>query len=338
MYCSRPTVPFTPKTGTLFLMKPLSFTLALIVIVLIVAACDKAREARQAAEPAAHSAVLQDRGSAGCGSSASTGNSTGLLMSDGLERGFRLHIPDAYAPSTPAALVLNFHGLGSNAVQQELYSGLIGESDEAGFIVATPEGSGNPQRWYFIDLPGAEVDDFAFVRALIGHLSDTLCIDPSRVYATGMSNGGFMSSALACEMSDTFAAVAPVAGVTYLPSCEGKRPVPIVIFHGTNDAVVPFAGGNIGLVPAALPGVRETAGRWAQHNGCGPMPDTERIASDVALERYAGCSGGAGVHLYVIEGGGHTWPGALPLPFLDKTTQSIKAAEIIWRFFSEHSK
>jgi polyhydroxybutyrate depolymerase len=190
----------------------------------------------------------------------------------------------------------------------------------------------------FIDLPGAEVDDFAFVRALIGHLSETLCIDQSRIYATGMSNGGFMSAALACEMSDTFAAVAPVAGVTYLATCDAKPPVPIVVFHGTNDAVVPFAGGNIGLLPAALPGVRETVGRWAQHNGCAATPEIQRIASDVALETYGGCSGGAGVHLYVIEGGGHTWPGALPLPFLARTTQSIKAAAIIWRFFADHSK
>ena len=331
-------MPFTLETVTLFLMKPLTFTFALIAIVFLIAACDRAREAGQTAEPAADAAVVQDRGSAGCGSFAPTGSSSSRLVSDGIERGFRLHIPEAYAPSTPAPLVLNFHGLGSNAVQQELYSGLIGKSDDAGFILATPEGSGSPQRWYFIDLPGAEVDDFAFLRALIGHLSDTLCIDRSRIYATGMSNGGFMSAALACEMSDTFAAVAPVAGFTYLPSCDGKPPVPIIVFHGTDDAVVPFAGGNIGLLPAALPGVRETAARWAQHNGCGPMPDTERIASDVALERYAGCSGGAGVHLYVIEGGGHTWPGALPLPFLARTTQSIKAADLIWRFFADHSK
>jgi polyhydroxybutyrate depolymerase len=319
-------------------MKPGSSTLVLIAFVLLLAACSTAREARQAAEPASEEAVMQSRGSAGCGSAAPAGNSTGRLMSEGIERGFRLHVPESYAPSAPAPLVLNFHGLGSNAVQQELYSGLTGQSDEVGFILATPEGSGNPQRWYFVDFPGAEVDDFAFVRALIGHLSDTLCIDQSRIYATGMSNGGFMSAALACEMSDTFAAVAPVAGVTYLPSCDAKPPVPIVVFHGTNDAVVPFAGGNIGLLPAALPGVRETAGLWAQHNGCEAGPQNQRFAADVVLEAYAGCSRDADVHLYVIEGGGHTWPGALPLPFLDKTTQSIKAAEIIWRFFSEHSK
>jgi polyhydroxybutyrate depolymerase len=319
-------------------MKPWSSTLVLIAFVLLLAACDRAPEARQAAEPASEAAVVQSRGSAGCGSSGPTGNIAGRLVSDGVEHTFRLHVPKTYAAGTPAPLVLNFHGLGSNAAQQELYSGLIGQSDQAGFILATPDGSGMPQRWYFIDFPGAEVDDFAFVRALIGHLGDTLCIDQSRIYATGMSNGGFMSAALACEMSDTFAAVAPVAGVTYLPICDARPPVPIVVFHGTNDAVVPFAGGNIRLIPAALPGVRETAARWAQHNGCEAAPQSQRIAADVVLEAYAGCSSDTDVHLYVIEGGGHTWPGALPLPFLDKTTQSIKAAEIIWRFFSEHSK
>jgi polyhydroxybutyrate depolymerase len=146
----------TKACSTLSMEHTSSFTLVLIAVVLILAACDRAREARKSAEPAAVAADPQSSRSAGCGSTVSAGNSTGRLMSDGIERGFRLHVPESHDSSTPAPLVLNFHGLGSNAIQQELYSGLIGESDEAGFILATPEGSGNPQRWYFIDLPGAK--------------------------------------------------------------------------------------------------------------------------------------------------------------------------------------
>jgi polyhydroxybutyrate depolymerase len=260
-----------------------------------------ARDAGQAAAPAPDLVAVSSSGSPGCGLNASQENVTGRISSGGIDRGFRLHVPASYHPGGPAPLVLNFHGLGSNATHQESYSGLIEESDEAGFILVTPEGSGTPQRWYFIDLPGAEVDDFAFVRALIGHLDQTFCIDQSRIYATGMSNGGFMSAALACEMSDVFAAVAPVAGVTYLPGCDGKPPVPIVVFHGTNDTVVPFGGGNIGPIPATLPGVRQTVSRWAQHNGCSAAPETQQVSSDVALETYGACTDAADVQLYVYR-------------------------------------
>ena len=109
--------------------------------------------------------------------------------------------------------------------------------------------------------------------------------------------------------------------------------MPVVAFHGTDDELVPFEGGPGGRLGLPVTGVRGNMRDWAEHNGCNLTLQTERIAEDVVLESYGGCADGAGVHLYVIEGGGHTWPGASrDIALLGETTQSISATEIAWRF------
>jgi polyhydroxybutyrate depolymerase len=262
------------------------------------------------------------------------------LDSGGMRRSYRLYVPTSYDASRPTALVLNFHGFGSNAVGQDVYSRYPQLAEAEGFIVATPDGTNDPQRWYIYgQLEPGYVDDFAFVEALIDHLAGRLCIDLSRVYATGISNGGGMTAQLACRLSGRIAAIAPVAGAPYAESqCRGAGPMPVISFHGTDDQSVPFEGGPGGRLGLPLRAVRDNMRGWAQHNGCDPTLRTQRVAADVVLESYAGCDAGADVQLYVIEGGGHTWPGAeRNVPGLGHTTRSISATELSWRFFAAHA-
>ena len=274
-----------------------------------------------------------------CPADATTGLSLGTITAGGIERGYRLYVPSSYDASTPLAMVLNFHGFGSNAAQQEDYSGFVSHAEANGFVLVTPDGSNNPQRWYIYGrLEPGFVDDFAFVEALIDTVSTAVCIDPARIFAAGISNGGGMSALLGCR-SDRIAAVAPVAGAPFNASiCTGAGPMPVIAFHGTEDDLVPFDGGSGGRLGLPIRPVRDNMRGWAEHNGCDLTLQTERIAADVVLERYTDCNEDAEVLLYVIEGGGHTWPGSGRglAGVLRSTTQSIDASELIWQFFASH--
>ncbi len=214
------------------------------------------------------------------------------------------------------------------------------EADKAGFITVAADGSGSPQRWFIYgpNEPGF-VDDAAFVNALIDHLEAGLCVDPDRIYATGMSNGAGLSSQLACELNDRLAAVAPVAGLTYpLLLCRGKAPMPVIAFHGTADPLVPFEGGPGGRLMLSLRSINDNLKGWAQHDGCADAPASERVAADVVRESYSGCQAGTDVVLYVIEDGGHTWPNGTGERPSGKTTRTIDATSLIWDFFAAHSR
>jgi polyhydroxybutyrate depolymerase len=294
------------------------------------------------ASPPAGPLQASAAGSSGCGVARQNGKTVvETLTSDGVKRSYRLYVPKSYDPSKPAPLVLNFHGYGSNALEQESYSGFKPIADKAGFVLATPDGTNMPRRWYIYGkFEQGYVDDFAFTNNLIDHLEATLCIDASRVYATGISNGAGMSSLLGCRLHDRIAAIAPVAGSPYSDLyCRNQGPMPVIAFHGTDDQLVPFDGGPSGRLGLPAAPVRQNMHDWAQHNGCDMTLHSQRIASDVVLESYTNCNHGADVELYVIEGGGHTWPGASrDVPGLGKTTHSISASELIWAFFAAHPK
>lgn len=333
--------------------------LGLILITLatsmLLSGCGKARErteeaqATQAAQEAgslpAASTDAPSTGatgaSGGCGGAAKTGSSVRSIESGGVTRSYRLYVPKGYDPSKSAPLVLNFHGFGSSALEQERYAEYPQAADKYGFIVATPEGTNTPRRWYIYgEREAGYVDDFAFVDTLIDQLSATLCVDASRIYATGISNGGGMTSLLGCKLNDRLAAIAPVAGSPYADlQCRGKGSMPVIAFHGTDDQLVPFGGGPGGRLGLPSGAVRDNMRDWAKHNGCNMVLQTQRIAGDVVLESYGGCKDGADVQLYVVEGGGHTWPGGrIDVPGLGETTHSISATELSWAFFAAHPK
>ena len=250
----------------------------------------------------------------------------------GLDRTYRLAVPKVYDGSTPLPLVLNFHGLGGNARLEERYTRIVEYADKYGFIAATPDGTGEPRHWT-LAASGA-VDDDGFVRALIGKLSQDLCIDSQRLYAMGISDGAFFSSTLACDLNDVLAAVAVVAGEPFVaPRCAGKAPMPFLAFHGAADSLVPFEGGIGTRFNIPLRGARDNMKDWARNNGCAPELRSQRIAPDILLESYESCRNGAGVQLYVIEDGGHTWPGAVEVRPNGRTTQSVDATDLMLQFF-----
>lgn len=266
------------------------------------------------------------------------GDTTDTIQSGGTTRSYILHVPSSYDGTRAVPLVFDFHGAGSNKEQQAFYSTLSPKADAEGFIIITPDGAGTPRHWNYLgSKTGA--DDTGLVRDLLNHAESSLCIDATRVYAMGISSGGAMSVSLACTMSDRFTAVASVSA---LFPCSSSRPVPVIEFHGTADPVVPFHGGTVhsgasnGL---ASPDVEAAAAGWAKADGCPATPVTSQVTPHVKLEAYDGCRGGVAVHLYVIDGGGHTWPGArVDVNSLGATTHEIDATNIIWQFFASQPR
>lgn len=293
--------------------------------------------------------------SAGCGtSSASPGTRTVQLMSGGLARDYILHVPHGYA-GKPAPLVINMHGFLSSASQQETWSAMDAVADRENFIVAYPDGAGMPSSWNAGDCceyKDTSRDDVAFISALIDDVGRSSCIALDRVYATGMSNGGFMSHNLACNLSDRIAAIGPVSGVLGIPpaDCMPGRAIPVMEFHGTADPLVQYDGGSPsaalwGFVypnapPPVFRSVDDTIAFWRTQDGCGAAPQRTYSNGNVDCETYTGCQGGAAVTLCTITGGGHTWPGgsssALPsiaAGVIGSMTTSIDASSQLWNFF-----
>lgn len=247
------------------------------------------------------------------------------------ERSYIVHVPTGYGDAA-VPLVLNLHGYRATADIQQSYSQMDGKADAEGFVVVYPQGEGSPPAWNAGGCcGGATTDDVGFLAALLDALEEELCIDPRRVYVTGLSNGGFMSHRLACEMADRIAAAAPVAGTIAVDPCRPARPIPVLHIHGTADATVPYEGGW-------SKGARETMVEWAERNGCDPTSATTFQNGDSRCETWSGCEGGADVVLCTVEGGGHTWPGSFDVPALGYTTKDLVANDVIWTFFAAHPK
>jgi polyhydroxybutyrate depolymerase len=298
----------------------------------------------------------------GCNRAAAPGTTTQMLSVEGTERRYLLSVPASYDPAKRAPLVLDFHGLGSNKEQEALYSGMSQKAGTEGYVVITPDGTGDAlKHWSFPPLPGVTAD-VTFVKQLLASTMRTLCIDAKRVYATGMSNGAIFSTMLACMLPGRFAAIAPVAGVNGTRVCSpGTPPTPVLAFHGTADPIVPYAGGSYGAGANQVAAVGSTAtaaararrptplrarpvddavAKWAAFDGCGTDPTTTQVAADVEHVTYPGCPSKGTVELYRVVGGGHTWPGSFPVQVavLGRTTSSIDATALILQFFAAHPR
>jgi polyhydroxybutyrate depolymerase len=263
------------------------------------------------------------------GKTGAAGSFVQTIESGGLERTFRLAVPEGLDRTRPVPLVLNFHGLGSNAQAQEVYAGMAAKAAEEGFITAAGQGTGNSWNTGQVCCAPANqegVDDVQFVRDMVAAIALDYCIDPARIYATGMSNGGFMSNRLACEAADLIAAVAPVASFLGFRDCAPSRPIPILMFNGTDDALVPY-GAASGAYSA-----------WGELNGCGGAPEGVFANGDSSCLSYPECADGATTTFCTVEGGGHTWPGAIAIPGLGFTTTDLDATDAMWDFFVAHPK
>lgn len=313
------------------------------------------------ADPTATPTPTPPPGSAGCAAaspSAASVEERTLTTTDGLERTYRLALPDAVA-GTPLPLVLDFHGLTSTSEQQALISGWEADAANLGAIVVHPQGTTSPQGLPYWNLQSGldeGVDDVAFTNELLDALEAELCVDPTRVYSTGLSNGGYFSALLACRMADRIAAIATVAAIMHSDDCEPSRPVPVLAFHGTDDPIVPFEGGESSLTAegglldsseaspelAAFFAMKmpEEVGEWAAESSCASEPTVEAVSETVERRVYEGCTGGSAVEFYVVNGGGHTWPGSAVMAavedFVGPTTFDVDATELSWDFFSQH--
>jgi len=256
------------------------------------------------------------------------------IQSGGMARVAHVHVPASYDPTRPIPVVLNFHGYTSDGTQQELLSNMIAKADAAGFVAVHPEGYHNSWNAGACcgDAASMKLDDVQFVRDLLDALEHDVCVDAKRVYATGMSNGGFLSHRLACELSDRIAAVAPVAGVLGISSCTPGRPVPVMHFHGTADMLVPYDGDP----SLGFPSVPDTFAGWQQRDGCIGSPVQTFSQGDSQCHTYEQCAGGVEVTLCTVTGGGHTWPGGTPVPSLGWTTPYLSATDAMWAFFVAH--
>ncbi len=261
-------------------------------------------------------------------------DATWTIVSNGIDRTANVHVPASYDPTKPTPVVLNFHGFTSDATQEALLSNMSAKSDAEGFIVVYPQGLNSS--WNAGACCGQSasdgVADVKFASDLIDALEVQLCVDDKRVFATGMSNGAFLSHRLGCELSDRIAAIAPVAGVLGIDACKPTRAVPVMHFHGTLDPLVPYDGSST----LGFPSVADTFSGWASRDGCKGSPTDTFDNGDVHCSTYASCDAGATVTLCTVDNGGHTWPGGLPVPSLGYTTTDINATDAMWTFFKAH--
>ena len=263
------------------------------------------------------------------------------ITHDGIQRDYILYIPEIYDGNTTVPLVLNFHGFGSSASQQMFYGDFRDIADTEGFLLVHPEGTtfiGN--QFWNVGFPGisSTIDDVGFTEALIDELATLYAIDLDRVYATGMSNGGFMSFLLACQLSEKIAAVASVTGSMTqdtFDDCNAQLPTPVLQIHGTEDDVVLYNENNLSLP------IPDVISYWVDHNNCETTPTTTTLPDvDVSdgstIEHSVYEDGDNGItteHMKVI-GGGHTWPGSVINT--GGTNQDIDASMEIWLFFSRY--
>lgn len=273
----------------------------------------------------------------------------------GLSRSYLLHIP-ADAPAGPLPLVMVLHGGAGSGASAAKMTGFDEVADEQGFIVVYPDGTDKPRPlMHAMGKPGfltwnagsccgyAEehgIDDVGFIRAVVADVEKAHPVDPKRIFATGISNGGMLSYRLACEASDLFAAIGPVAGIIEIPDCRPTHPVAVIDFQGTADENVPLDGGigkkEVGKKEDRKP-VQDSIDLWTKVDGCSVTVKSEH--PDVHLTNYGGCEAGTAVDYYVVQGGSHDWPGGQQIAaFLDKPDPNVLATRLIWSFFTDHPK
>jgi polyhydroxybutyrate depolymerase len=262
----------------------------------------------------------------------------GKLVSSGQVRRYLLHVPDSYDASNPVPLVISIHGFIEWPAHQAKISGWNDLADKEGFIVVYPSGTGFPKRWL---TNGSSMQDVIFISDLIDELEKQYNIDPARIYANGLSNGGGMSFLLGCKLSDRIAAIGGVAGAYSFPldDCDPSRFVPMIAFHGTDDPIVNYHGqpGREGGNP--LPDIPQWIAAMAVEHNCVSDAAILLAEGNVSGVQYSGCTDGADVILYTVKGGGHTWPGGYPLPewLTGITSQDINATHMMWDFFTQFS-
>lgn len=268
------------------------------------------------------------------------GSSTHYVESSGRERTFRLYRP-AGLTGPAAPLVVMLHGGYGSASQAEGDYGWDAEADSGHFLVAYPDGM--DRAWNAgggcCGTPGtAGIDDVAFITAVVAAVRGEADVDPARIYATGISNGGMLAYRLACD-TRLFAAIGPDSA-TLQGSCDAPAAVSVIAIHGTADRYIPYDGGP-GAGPGRVdgPAVPSVIADWRTVDHCRVPVQT---VSNTVTTSLATCPDGRAVELITIAGAGHQWPGSRPKPLiqrllhLDPPSTALNATNVIWRFFAAH--
>jgi len=237
-------------------------------------------------------------------------------------RPVKVHVAPSYTKGTAAPLLVLLHGYGTTGDIQSAYLGMEVAADKAGMVYVHPDGTADAtgkQFWNATDaccarVAGTDVDDSAYLEAVIAKVASQYDIDPRRVYVAGHSNGGFMSYRMACDHADTVAAIASLEGATFADpaACRPSEPVATLEIHGTGDHTIPYDGGSIG--GHAFPGAEQTVKTWARYDGCSLTPDAPAPADhaivadlpDATVTSYSkGCDKGGHAELWTQPQGVH---------------------------------
>jgi polyhydroxybutyrate depolymerase len=304
-------------------------------MVLVLAFTGCGNQSRSASEPGpAASSPLPSASSTASPSPPKGSDVSGKIESGGLERTYLLHLPPASTRLTPTPIVVALHGWPMTKEGMADITHLSAVADEHGFAVVFPQGYGNS--W---SVPGglptpaqkAGIDDVAFVRSLLDSIGPDYQVDASRAIATGISNGGHLAETLGCALADRLLGIVPVAAPLRgtAANCVPSRAVSVLEIVGSDDQ-------DPSTFPKAL-------GLWASADQCphgaasSSLPDVAHDQTTVTIASFTGCRDGTEVTGYLVNGGGHAWPGGKPVGGdLGITSRQFDASELIWAFLSRH--
>jgi polyhydroxybutyrate depolymerase len=247
-------------------------------------------------------------------------------------RSAEMYLPPELIDNEPSPLVFNLHGTGGLPEGQERISGMSRVADRENFILVNGMASylrADGNRTWNADLDPNGVSDIDYILTAIEAVDAQTSVDRKRIYVTGFSGGGRMTSRLACELADVLAAVAPVSGVQFGKNCHPERSIPLLTFHSKDDPVNTYDSGNIVRNPSWVSGVETAVSSWAETNTCPAIPVDQAVTEKVTRLSYNHCADQTNVIFYQLDDGGHSWPGT-------QSNMDISASELIWEFFKGH--
>lgn len=300
------------------------FPLVLVSTALVVASCDltgdpPANSGFEGEDSTALDAEPVASLAGGCGADhVSVGTNNVAVETSSRRRAALIYVPHTYDPTRATPVLLSFHRAGSTATMHRAYANFVPQSEEFGFLLVLPYADLDVGSWRTSVGARADVE---FIEDLLAGMTADFCVDPARIYAAGFSDGAVFAHLLAC--SGTRLAGLAVVALQRTDPCPAARPLAAVAFHGTADPIQPF--------DTVRPD--EWAEGWAQTNGCDVVPISVSDVESARTSLWTNCDEGSGVALYVLDGGGHTWPGADSIDSLGPTIDTVDASAEIVDFF-----